>query len=48
MHTSSSFPRGNQHLQERVEIGAIRKNASPKASAVVLVWKKDGELKILN
>ena len=32
------------HLQEMVEVGAIRKSFSPWASAVVLVRKKDGGL----
>ena len=30
------------HLQEMVEVGAIRRSFSPWASAVVLVRKKDG------
>ena len=33
------------HLQEMVEVGAIRRSISPWASAVVLVRKKDGGLK---
>ena len=33
-----------QHLQEMVEVGAIRRSFSPWASALVLVWKKDGAL----
>ena len=33
-----------KHLQEMLEIGAIRKSCSPLASAVVLVYKKDGSL----
>ena len=33
------------HLQEMVEVGAIRKSFSPWASAVVLVRKKDGGLR---
>ena len=32
------------HLQEKVDVGAIRRSYSPSASAVVLVRKKDGEL----
>ena len=32
------------HLQEMVEVGAIRRSFSPWASAVVLVRKKDGGL----
>ena len=33
-----------QHLQEMVEIDAIRRSFSPWASAIVLVKKKDGDL----
>ena len=33
------------HLQEMAELGAIRKGFSPWTSAVVLVRKKDGELR---
>ena len=33
------------HLQEMVEVGAIRRSISPCASAVVLVRKKDGGLR---
>ena len=33
------------HLQEMVEVGAIRMSFSPWASAMVLVRKKDGELR---
>ena len=35
-----------QQLQEMVEIGAIRKSFSPWSSAVVLVRKKDGGLRL--
>ena len=35
-----------QHLQEMVEVGAIRRSFSPWASAVVLVRKKDGGLRL--
>lgn len=34
-----------KHLQEMLDIGAIRKSSSPWASAVVLVTKKDGSLR---
>ena len=33
-----------KHLQEMVEVGAIRRSFSPCASAVVLVRKKMGDL----
>ena len=33
------------HIQEMLDIGAIHKSHSPWASAVVLVWKKDGGLR---
>ena len=33
------------HLQEMLDIGAIRKSHSPWASMVVLVQKKDGALR---
>ena len=32
------------HIQEMLDIGAICPSNSPWASAVVLVWKKDGKL----
>ena len=32
------------HIQEMLDVGAIRPSNSPCASAVVLVWKKDGKL----
>ena len=38
------FEEMKKHLQEMLEIGAIRKSRSPLASVVVLVWKKDGSL----
>ena len=38
------FEEVKQHLQEMVEIGAIRKNFCPWASALVHVRKKDGGL----
>ena len=38
------FEEVKQHLQEMVDIGAIRKSLSPWASAVVLVRKKMGNL----
>ena len=40
------FEEVKQHLQEMVEVGAIRRNFSPWASAVVLVRKKDGGLRL--
>ena len=36
------FEEVKQHLQEMVEVGAIRRSFSPWASAVVLVRKEDG------
>ena len=36
------------HLQEMVEVGAIRRSFSPWASAVVLVRKKDWRVKVLH
>ena len=33
------------HIQEMLDIGAIHPSNSPWASAVVLVWKKDGKLR---
>ena len=32
------------HIQEMLDVGAIRPSNSPWARAVVLVWKKDGKL----
>ena len=32
------------HIQEMLDVGAIRPSNSPWASAVVLVWKKYGKL----
>ena len=32
------------HIQEMLDVGAIRPSNNPWASAVVLVWKKDGKL----
>ena len=40
------FEEVKQHLQEMLEVGAIRRSFSPWASAVVLVRKKDGGLKL--
>ena len=40
------FEEVKQHLQEIVEIGTNRKSFSPRASAVVLVRKKDGGLRL--
>ena len=35
-----------QHLQEMVDVGAIRRSFSPWASVMVLVRKKDGGLRL--
>ena len=40
------FEEVKQHLQEMVEVGAIRRSFSPWASAVVLVRIKDGGLRL--
>ena len=40
------FEEVKQHLQEMVEVGAIRRSFSPWASVVVLVRKKDGGLRL--
>ena len=32
------------HIQEMLDVGAIRPLNSPWASAVILVWTKDGKL----
>ena len=32
------------HIQEMLDVGAIQPSNSQWASAVVLVWKKDGKL----
>ena len=40
------FEEVKQHLQEMVEVGAIRRSFSPWAIAVVLVRKKDGRLRL--
>ena len=40
------FEEVKQHLQEMVEVGAIRRSFSPWASAVVLVRKKDEGLRL--
>ena len=40
------FEEVKQHLQEMVEVGAIRRSFSPWASAVVLVRKKGGGLQL--
>ena len=32
------------HIQEILDVGAIKPSNSPWASAVVLAWKKDGKL----
>ena len=39
------FEEVHKHLEEMVNIGAIRKSQSPWASAIVLVRKKDGSLR---
>ena len=40
------FEEVKQHLHDIIEVGAIRKSSSPWASAVVLVRKKDGGLRL--
>ena len=35
------------HIQEMLDVGAIRPSNSPWASAIVLVWKKRWEITIL-
>ena len=40
-----TYPEVRQHIQEMLEIGAIKHSCSPWASAVVLVRKKDGSLR---
>ena len=42
---SHQFEEVQKHLQDMLDIGAIRHSCSPWASAVVLVWKKDGSLR---
>ena len=32
------------HIQEMLDVGAIKPPNSPRASAIVLVWKKDRKL----
>ena len=39
------FEEVRKHLQEMLEMGAIKHLNSPWASAIVLVWKKDGSLR---
>ena len=39
------FEEVQKHLQDVLDIGASRHSCSPWASAVVLVWKKDGSLR---
>ena len=39
------FEEVQKHLQDMLDIGAIRCSCSPWASAMVLVWKKDGSLR---
>ena len=39
------FEEVQNHLQDMLKVGAIRKSVSPWASPVVLVWKKDGSLR---
>ena len=35
------------HIQEMLDVGTIGPSNSPWANAVILVWKKDGEITIL-
>ena len=39
------YEKVKRHLKEMMEIGAIQKSASPWASAVILVRKKEGSLR---
>ena len=39
------FEKVQKHLQDMLDIGAIRQSCSLWASAIVLVWRKDGSLR---
>ena len=39
------FEEVQKHLHDMLDIGAIQCSCSPWASAVILVWKKDGSLR---
>ena len=42
--TPGMYDEVKAYIQEMLDVGTIRPSNSPWASAVVLVWKKDGKL----
>ena len=45
MHTPHMYDNLRVHIQEMLDIGAMHQSHSQWASAVVLVWEKDGSLR---
>ena len=43
-HSPGMYDEVKAHIQEILDVGAIQPFNSPWASAIVLVWKEDGEL----